>query len=145
MTALFEHEDELEKLAKSGDIDARYWEGMWCHHTGLQYESSFQQHPNEENTRTVMDSRYQEAVKWWRPLAETGVVYPQWNLGTLYAHGRGVPKSPSNAIDLYYKAGVQFRKANDREHALVVLDNMRETDETNPLTKKLCRSLYPGE
>jgi len=40
---------------------------------------------------------------------------------------------------------VQFRKANDREHALAVLDNMRETDETNPLTKKLCRSLYPGE
>ena len=66
-------------------------------------------------------------------------------VGTLYAQGRGVPKSPSKAIDLYYKAGVQFRKANDREHALVVLDNMRETDETNPLTKKLCRSLYPGE
>ena len=144
MNALLEQEAELEKLARSGDIDARYWEGMWHYHMGSEYETMFQRIPGQENIRAVMDREYGEAVTWWRPLAEAGSALAQWNLGQLYVQGRGVPKSPSNAIDWYYRAAAQFRKAGDREHALMVLDNMREIDEANPLTKEVYRSLYPG-
>jgi TPR repeat protein len=47
---------------------------------------------------------YPVALREWRPLADSGLVEAQYNLGLLYYHGRGVPADPAVAHAWYLKA-----------------------------------------
>jgi TPR repeat protein len=62
-------------------------------------------------------------------------------VGHAYALGRGVPQSPLNAIDWYYKAARGFQKLGDRERALLILEDMQAVNAEHPLTRKLSQQL----
>jgi TPR repeat protein len=47
------------------------------------------------------------AAQEWTPLAEAGDAHAQYNLGLLYAAGKGVPQDYKQAVEWYRKAGEQ--------------------------------------
>ena len=61
---------------------------------------------------------YRKAVEEWRPAAIAGDADAQFNLGVMYAQGRGVVRDDVQAI-------VWYRKAAGRGDARAVLDRMR--------------------
>ncbi|MEL0108339.1 MAG: tetratricopeptide repeat protein [Rhodospirillaceae bacterium] len=50
---------------------------------------------------------YATALREWRPLAKQGDAIAQFNLGTLYNKGRGVPQDFKKAVKWYRKAAEQ--------------------------------------
>ena len=54
------------------------------------------------------------AAKWWRLAADQGHTFAQYNLGTLYDNGKGVPQNKAEALKWYHLAaergndGAQF-------------------------------------
>jgi uncharacterized protein len=50
---------------------------------------------------------YAAALREWRPLAEQGLDAAQYNLGFMYANGRGVPEDHAEAVRWYRKAAEQ--------------------------------------
>ena len=53
---------------------------------------------------------FQTALKEWKPLADQGLAGAQYNLGWMYANGRGVPEDDAEAARWY-------RLAADQGHA----------------------------
>jgi hypothetical protein len=53
---------------------------------------------------------FETALKEWRPLAEQGDSYAQYNLGLMYDYGEGVIEDDTQAV--YW-----FRKAAEQGHA----------------------------
>jgi len=53
---------------------------------------------------------YALALKWWKPLAEQGVVNAQFNLAQMYRSGEGVPQNAATAAEWYRKAAQQGDK-----------------------------------
>ena len=49
----------------------------------------------------------QQAVAWYRKAAEQGHASAQFNLGNMYANGRGVPQDRQQALAWYRKAAEQ--------------------------------------
>jgi len=47
--------------------------------------------PVEDGLAAAERRDYAAALKYWRPLAEQGNAFAQYNLGNMYAEGRGVP------------------------------------------------------
>jgi TPR repeat protein len=54
---------------------------------------------------------YATALENWRPLAEGGDAYAQYNLGTMYYNGNGVPQDDAEAVRLY-RLSVEQGNAN---------------------------------
>ena len=50
---------------------------------------------------------YATALREWRPLAEQGDAYAQFQLGFMYAIGQGVPRDYAEAVKWYRKAAEQ--------------------------------------
>ena len=50
---------------------------------------------------------YSKALRIWRPLADRGDDWAQYNVGVIYQHGRGVPKDEVRAVYWYNKAAVR--------------------------------------
>ncbi len=50
---------------------------------------------------------YATALREWQPLAEQGQVHAQYQLGLLYANGKGVTKDDAKARQWYEKAAIQ--------------------------------------
>ena len=50
---------------------------------------------------------YNEAVKWYKKAAETGIPEAQYNLGNMYSIGQGVTKDNEEAVKWYTKAAEQ--------------------------------------
>lgn len=53
---------------------------------------------------------YATALKWWKPLAEQGVVNAQFNLAQMYRSGEGVAQNLATAAEWYRKAALQGDK-----------------------------------
>src|SRR3954451_12402561 len=51
--------------------------------------------------------RYDEAIHYWKPLAEAGDCDAQYRYGTLFLLGAGVPKAPGTAVEWWLKAANQ--------------------------------------
>ena len=51
--------------------------------------------------------KWEEAVKWYRKLAEQGYAQGQCNLGFMYDNGKGVPQNHEEAVKWYRKAAEQ--------------------------------------
>ena len=47
------------------------------------------------------DGDYATALQEWKPLAEQGYAFAQYNLGILYEYGNGVPKDYAEAVKWY--------------------------------------------
>jgi TPR repeat protein len=47
------------------------------------------------------DGDYVTALQEWKPLAEQGYAFAQYNLGILYEYGNGVPKDYAEAVKWY--------------------------------------------
>ena len=47
------------------------------------------------------DGDYALALKEWKPIAEKGYAFAQYNLGIMYEYGNGVPKDYSEAVKWY--------------------------------------------
>ena len=47
------------------------------------------------------DGDYASALKEWKPIAEQGYAFAQYNLGILYEYGNGVPKDYAEAVKWY--------------------------------------------
>ena len=58
---------------------------------------------------------YKEAVKWYRKAAEAGTMNAQFNLGSCYYNGHGVPKDEKEAVKWYTKAAEQGDEDAKRE------------------------------
>jgi len=54
---------------------------------------------------------YATALQEWQPLAEQGNAAAQFNLGIMYATGRGVPENDAEAVKWYRKAAEQGNAA----------------------------------
>jgi len=50
---------------------------------------------------------YQKALRLWKPFAKQGDVDAQYNLGDMYAKGKGVPEDVAKAVHWYTKAAKQ--------------------------------------
>jgi len=50
---------------------------------------------------------YKEAAKWYRLSAEQGTAEAQFNLGLIYANGRGVPQDHKEAVKWFRLSGEQ--------------------------------------
>ena len=50
---------------------------------------------------------YAGALREFRPLAEQGHAWSQYNLGVMYAEGRGVPQDDAKAVKWYRRAAAQ--------------------------------------
>ncbi len=48
--------------------------------------------PFEDGVRAYKGGDYATALRLWRPLAEQGEAFAQYNLGNMYRNGRGVPR-----------------------------------------------------
>ena len=70
----------------------------WADTPAQQFQQGF-----EATTR----GDYQTAFKLWLPLAEQGNVNAQFNLGVMYANGRGVKQDDIEAVKWYRKAAEQ--------------------------------------
>lgn len=135
-------QSKLEELAKGGSAEAAYWAGMLEYHEGERAQRGAR---GDANMLKYAEESFGKAIGWWKPLVERGYSGAQAAYGTAYAEGRGVPQSPSNAIELWYKAATTFSKAGDREDALTLYDMMRKLDPSNPYVTKLQRALYPPD
>jgi TPR repeat protein len=85
---------------------------------------------------------YQGANRWLRPLADAGDPNAQRILAEIFFEGKGLSKSPSIAMDWYFKAEEGFRIAGDRKQAVTTLDRMRAIDPSNHLTKLAYEALF---
>ena len=47
------------------------------------------------------DGDYATALKEWKPIAEQGYAFAQYNLGIMYEYGNGVPKDYAEAVKWY--------------------------------------------
>jgi len=63
--------------------------------------------PLEDGIAAYHAKDYETAVKLWRPLAEQGNAAAQYQLGTLYAEGKGVAQSDATAVEWFKKAAEQ--------------------------------------
>ena len=61
----------------------------------------------QQGAEAVMRGDYQTAFKLWLPLAEQGNASAQFNLGSMYADGRGVKQDDFEAVKWYRKAAEQ--------------------------------------
>jgi TPR repeat protein len=136
-TELFKKLNQLEQLARSGNETAQYYEGV------VNKRECRQLHGDAKSDAELSraDTCYKISLNWWLPLAQSSDPDSQWEIGQLYVDGNGVPKSPLNAIEWYYKAARGFQKLNNRERALMVLEDMREAGRKHPLTRKLSKQL----
>ena len=53
------------------------------------------------------NQEYAKAAEWFRKAAEQGHAVAQFNLGFMYANGKGVPKNRSKAVEWVHKAAEQ--------------------------------------
>ena len=66
--------------------------------------------PEEDYNKGVVTSKagnYDEAVKWFRLAAEQGSVIAQFNLGSMYSNGQGVPQDYTEALKWFSIAAEQ--------------------------------------
>ena len=66
--------------------------------------------PEEDYNKGVVTSKagnYTEAVKWFRMAAEQGSVIAQFNLGSMYSNGQGVPRDHTEALKWFSIAAEQ--------------------------------------
>ena len=64
--------------------------------------------PLEDGVDAALRQDYATAVRLWRPLAEAGHAYAQYNLGYMYRTGRGgLPQDDKQALFWYLQAAAQ--------------------------------------
>jgi len=63
--------------------------------------------PLEDGLTAYRDHDYATALASWRPLAETGNAAAQYQLGILYAEGKGVEQSDATAAQWFRRAADQ--------------------------------------
>ncbi|MBM3522441.1 MAG: SEL1-like repeat protein, partial [Alphaproteobacteria bacterium] len=63
--------------------------------------------PFEDGLEAASRGDYAEALKLWRPLAEQGNAYAQYNLGVMYDNGWGVAQDYAEAERWYRLAADQ--------------------------------------
>jgi TPR repeat protein len=63
--------------------------------------------PFEDGEAAFRRGDYGSAIRLWRPLADQGHVGAQFNLGTMYDNGQGVPPDHVAAVGWYRKAADQ--------------------------------------
>ncbi len=61
---------------------------------------------------------YQTALREWRPLAEQGYAPAQYNIGSMYKNGHGVPQDYAEAARWYRRAAEQGRRGSRRTFCL---------------------------
>ncbi len=61
----------------------------------------------DEATAAAQRGDYATAIRELRPLAEQGDVLAQYNLGSMYSGGKGVPQDYAEAVKWYRKAAEQ--------------------------------------
>ena len=61
----------------------------------------------EKGSRAYEQRDYAAALREFRPLAEQGLLYAQYNLGLMYHNGLGVPQDYAEAVRWYRKAADQ--------------------------------------
>ncbi len=63
--------------------------------------------PLEDGIAAYERGDYATALRLWRPLAEQGNAFLQYNLGLMYTKGQGVPRDHAEAIKWYRLAAEQ--------------------------------------
>jgi Sel1 repeat-containing protein len=63
--------------------------------------------PFEDALDAYRRGDYATAIRLWRPLADQGNAYAQFNLGFMYQNGRGVRQDDAAAVSWYQKAANQ--------------------------------------
>ena len=74
--------------------------------------------PLEDGVAAAKRGDHALALKLWRPIAELGDEYAQYNLGLTYEHGRGVRQDYREAMKWYRRAADQGGDAASGPHAV---------------------------
>ena len=94
---------KVKKAAEAGDANAQYKMGDMYNFniqsTLLSIEKARKKAPTPEDKA--------EAAKWYQRAAEQGHMYAQYNLGTLFYTGQGVPQNYVEAAKWYRKSAEQ--------------------------------------
>jgi len=99
---------------------------------------------------------YAMALHEWQPLAKQGQAVAQYNLGLLYANGRGVPKDDAQARQWYEKAALQghadaqvnlgslydYGRGGPQDFMMAVRWYRRSADQGNDLAQRRLGLLY---
>ena len=62
---------------------------------------------NNAGAAAYRAGKFEEAVRFWTPLAQEGIPAAEYNLGVLYEKGQGVPQDLAKAASFYRKAADQ--------------------------------------
>ena len=95
----------------------------------------------DEGNRLGSDERHAEALSHFRSSCSMDVASSCFNAGLMLIDGKGSPRSPSAAIEWFYKAGIGFLKSGDRDKANAALDQIRLADSSSDLAQKLRNAL----
>lgn len=63
--------------------------------------------PWEDGMEAYLRGDFPTALRTWRPLAKSGNVKAQFNVGLMYENGMGVPKDDAEAVKWYRRAAEQ--------------------------------------
>src|SRR5580692_11794527 len=63
--------------------------------------------PFEDGVNAAERGDYVTAIQLWRPLADQGNAFAQFNLGNMYRNGQGVRQDYAAAVSWYRKAADQ--------------------------------------
>lgn len=102
--------------------------------------------PFEDGFRAFSRGDYAEALKLWRPLAEQGNAYAQYNLGFMYEHGRGVAQDYAEAVR-WYRLAAEQGEAHAQNNLGLIYEYGRGVPQDYVQAHKwynLAASRYPG-
>jgi TPR repeat protein len=78
---------------------------------GRLYEAGLR-HPQQGQ---IVRQDYLQALQWFQKAAAQGDADAQWQLGSMYANGKGVPQNYKEAVEWYRRAADQgYRPAQDQ-------------------------------
>jgi TPR repeat protein len=111
-------------------IQGRFWglAGAVAIATGIPAATSFAQQSVEEGFKAWDAGRHEEAVRFWRVLADRGDGDAQFALGHAYRLGRGVPQNLNLAEQWYERAARNGHQEAQAMYGVILFQNGRRRE-----------------
>ena len=114
------HKEERQKEADEAELVGQFYKDRKFWHEFNEYEQNLARTQAMRDAAFAYDKGdYATALRLYRSFADQGSEDAQYNLGVLYATGRGVPQDYAVALEWYRRAANQG--SGDAQHNLGVL------------------------
>ena len=129
--------DLLSGRAEQGDGLALFYSGLLAG----EYAEKIQKNATSRSLNEMAQEEYRKSINYFKKACNLNWGSACWNVGVIYRDGTGVIPSGLAASEWFYKSGMIFLKANDRENALTALEAIQAIDKQHILGKKLSDAL----